>query len=233
MTAPVLVIAHEENSPPGLFARWLEARELPFAVTAFGEIPADPAEWRAIVSLGWEETAASDRPEVLSELALLQAAITAEIPVLGLCFGSQILARALGGTVAPRHPGEFGWVRPAGPEDSPITAMPWFCWHDDAFELPGDAGILASTDLCTQAYRVGQNVGFQFHPEVDEATIDAWLAQRAAGDHPPVDFAAVRKEITALLPGLEARAFALFDWWAAEVGLAASASASAAERSKA
>ena len=225
MTLPVLVVWHEENSPPGLLARWLDARGLPWELRPVREVASDPSGWSAIVSLGWEETAASDRPEVLAELALLEAAVAQDIPVLGLCFGSQLLARALGGSVAPRHPGEFGWVRPAGEGATPVTAMPWFCWHDDAFELPADAEILATTALCTQAYRAGRHVGFQFHPEVDEPTIASWMASRAAGDHPPVDFDAIRGAFPELLPGLESRAFALFDWWAVEAGLGAVAPA--------
>ena len=218
MTRPLLVVDHEDASPPGLFGAWLDARGIVWEMPSRGDIPKDPAAWSAIVSLGWEETANAARTEIDAELALLQGAVAADVPVLGLCFGSQLLARALGGTVERRPPGEFGWVRPAGVRDSPVTTMPWFCWHDDAFELPPHAEPLATTDLCTQAYRAGRNVGFQFHPEVDEATIARWLAARAEGDFFPVDFRAIHAECEVLLPELEARAFALFDWWRDLVG---------------
>lgn len=212
MSLPVLVVKHEDDSPPGLLGAWLDARSIAWVCPPPDEVPADPAPYAAIVSLGWTAGANDPLPAIDRELALVQRAIDEAVPVLGLCFGCQLLARAAGGTVAVTPPGEFGWTYPAG-APSPITQSPWFCWHDDTFTLPPGAELLADGPLCPQAFALGPHTGFQFHPEVDLATIDRWLQARAGSEHPPLDLAPTFEANRTLLAGLQERAFRLFDWW--------------------
>lgn len=219
MDRPVLVVQHEDESPPGLLGAWLQARGIESVNPPRGEVPSDPSAFGAIVSLGWTSGANDPLPAIDRELALLQRAIATDVPVLGLCFGSQLLARAAGGAVAARPPGEFGWTHPTGPP-SPITRMPWFCWHDDAFTLPPGAELLADGPIGPQAYALGRHIGFQFHPEVDEPTIAAWLVSRAEPHHPPLDLGDTIDANRTLLPGLRDRAYALFDWWLERSGAA-------------
>jgi GMP synthase-like glutamine amidotransferase len=98
------------------------------------------------------------------------------LPYLGVCFGAQVLAAALGGTVerAPRP--ELGWVSIETVAPDLIASGPWFQWHRDRFTVPPGGTALAHNDVGVQAFRIGQSVGVQFHPEVDTLLLRSWLA---------------------------------------------------------
>lgn len=124
-------------------------------------------------------------PHLVTEMRLVQQALERGIPVLGICLGAQLVARALGAAVSPNHEKEIGWYDVA-PTDSartdPLLAHLEGCerifqWHGDTFEIPSGAVHLASSSACAnQAFRYGNNVyGFQFHLEVDEPLIARWL----------------------------------------------------------
>lgn len=106
------------------------------------------------------------------------------IPFLGVCLGGQLLADALGAHVHSGRHGEKGvysirLLDQAGTDPLfhglPVM-LPTFQWHDDSFELPNGAVLLASTDSCVnQAFRYGRSMyGLQFHPEVTREIVDLW-----------------------------------------------------------
>lgn len=119
------------------------------------------------------------------EIDAIRTAIAADIPVLGICLGAQLIAAALGAPVVPNAVKEIGWSdvkrTPAGSADPLFrhfkTTEKIFQWHGDTFALPDGAALLAETAACKhQAFRYGAGVyGLQFHLEVDEALIRRWL----------------------------------------------------------
>ena len=124
-------------------------------------------------------------PHLAAEVSAIRQAIERDIPVLGICLGAQLIARALGAPVTVNPEKEIGWydvaVSDAGRED-PLFAHfadteKIFQWHGDTFAIPAGATHLASTPSCRhQAFRHGDKVyGFQFHMEVDEPLIERWL----------------------------------------------------------
>lgn len=124
-------------------------------------------------------------PNLKTEVDLIRLAIDKEMPVLGVCLGSQLLAKALGASVVKNSEKEIGWydVSPTGEglEDSLLSNFMQtekiFQWHGDTFDLPEGAKLLASSPLCKhQAFKYGDRVyGFQFHLEVDKPMIERWL----------------------------------------------------------
>jgi GMP synthase-like glutamine amidotransferase len=126
----------------------------------------------------------AEHPWLADEAAFLREAIDREVPLLGVCLGAQLIARAAGGTVGPARRAEVGWhvVEPnaAGREDPVLGAMPArfeaFQWHYYNFELPPGAELLAENDAARQAYRLGERTwGVQFHPEVTRHMLDHWF----------------------------------------------------------
>ena len=170
---------------------------------------------------------------IAAEVAFLRAAHDAGVPVLGLCFGGQALAAALGGEVQRASQPEIGWValdRPivlrgdgnsdgAGPDRAEgrlEVVGPFFAWHEDAFTVPPGATELARSPAGPQAVAHGRSLALQFHPEVDEAIVEAWLDWgRGQLADARLDEDALRAETAARAADARRRAFALFDGWAA------------------
>ena len=136
----------------------------------------DPSGFDLVVLYGSRWSVYDDRVAhwVQPELQFIHDADRAGVPVLGLCFGGQILSTALGGSVAPTLHPEIGWfeVEPAAPA---IEPGPWLQWHFDAFSVPEGARELARSVAGPQAFRLRANLGLQFHPEADRSVLEAWL----------------------------------------------------------
>jgi GMP synthase (glutamine-hydrolysing) len=135
-------------------------------------------------------------PFLGAELDLLRAAVAREFPTLGICLGAQLLAAAAGARVYPNVTGdpprptrEVGWgavhfVRSSQEEPALVGldgAELVLHWHGDTFDLPPGATLLASTLSCPhQMFRLGRNqYGLQFHVELEDSDLDAWLAADA------------------------------------------------------
>lgn len=124
-------------------------------------------------------------PYLLSQRQLLRRAVDADLPVLGICLGAQMLARALDAQVFRAPVRELGFkpvrVTEAGRRDRLLSAFQSgdrvFQWHEDTFDLPTGAELLAAGDeVPTQAFRFGPSAwGVQFHFEVDRDGVEAWL----------------------------------------------------------
>ena len=109
-----------------------------------------------------------------AERAYLERAIELDVPVLGICFGAQLLARVLGGTVgrAPRPERGFTPLRSTDPDLVPPGD--WLEFHDDAFTLPPGSELIAANEVGVQAFGHGRHVGVQFHPEITPVAYAAW-----------------------------------------------------------
>jgi GMP synthase (glutamine-hydrolysing) len=174
-----LIVQHEEPTPPGLVREWLDGRATRVDVLRIdleGRLP-DVRQYDLIVSLGSEFAAFDDSVSFIArESRLIEQAAGAGVPFLGLCFGGQLLARVLGGRSFRAERSEIGWL-PVRTRDPELVAEgPWFQWHFDSFTLPPGATLIADSDVGPQAYVIGRSLGLQFHPEVTQEIMDAWVA---------------------------------------------------------
>ncbi|MGH9559373.1 MAG: type 1 glutamine amidotransferase [Bryobacteraceae bacterium] len=221
----VLVIRHASFEHLGHFASTLDANGTTFC---YRDILADPQQqvapedYSALIVMGGPMSANDALPGIARELDLIERAIRAGMPVLGVCLGAQLIAKAVGARVYRNPRKEIGWApvyfTEAGRADplfrgfeSPTTFLHW---HSETFDLPAGAEWLAYSDLCRhQAYRYGKNVyGLQFHPEVTPEMIEDWCAQPAnRGDVDAPDVSRLRSDPRAF--DLAPMARAILDRW--------------------
>ena len=173
-----LILQHEDSTPPGLISEWLG--EHGAVVDTFRidleDREVDPIDYDLIVSLGSEFAAFDDtKPFVAREAALMRRAVDADVPVLGLCFGGQLLARVLGGKVFRAEKSEIGWLSVKSRDPVLVPDGPWFQWHFDTFTVPPGAQVIAESDVGPAAFVAGRSLGVQFHPEVTTEIMEEWV----------------------------------------------------------
>ena len=187
----ILVIENFANTTLGLVGDALdEAGATTETRVVHGEdgvaVPEGADGFDALVVLGGAQSAVDDEkhPELPSVVRLIRQFGDADKAVLGICLGSQLIARAYGATNILARPIEFGWhavsPTPGGKLDPVIAPLgegaPVFHWHTDTFSLPPGAEHLATSAMTPhQAFRVGRAVyGIQFHFEASRAVVDEW-----------------------------------------------------------
>jgi GMP synthase-like glutamine amidotransferase len=119
---------------------------------------------------------------VPAELTMLRDAHHHEVPVLGICFGGQMLAAAHGGSVARSAAPEIGWVNIDSDDDSLVPSGSWFQWHYDRWQLPQHAHEVARNANSSQAFVLGRNLAVQFHPEMTSEILTSWIATGGAAE---------------------------------------------------
>jgi GMP synthase-like glutamine amidotransferase len=176
----VVVIRHHEEDSAGFIGAAFEARGAELSTWLFpkeGPLPPlDGVDHVVVLGAVWAVYDDSpDRAWIADELAWLRRADEAGVPVLGICFGGQALAAALGGRVeaAPRK--EIGWSMIDSADHELIPPGPWLEFHNDRIFPPAQAPILARNDIGVQAFSLRRHLGVQFHPEPDGALLKQWL----------------------------------------------------------
>ncbi|HVP74576.1 MAG TPA: type 1 glutamine amidotransferase [Gaiellaceae bacterium] len=171
---------------------------------SWGTPPPRPLDaYEAVLVFGGTMHADHDawHPWLRDETLWLQELLARRTPLLGVCLGVQLLARAAGSWVGPLAEPEIGWcsveLTEAGADDPVVGVLPQrfeaLQWHSYTYGVPAGAVELARSDACTQAFRLGDACwGVQFHPEVTEAQLEGWLVDMS---DPPPDPAALRAEI--------------------------------------
>ena len=187
---PILCIRNDRDDTLGITAGALAEAAVPLArLDAFEPSVRWPAleEIGGLIVFGGEMNVdqTEQHPYLLAQRDLMRQAVDAGLPVLGICLGAQMLARALDARVyrAPVRELGFKTVRltAVGQGDSVLSAFQSgdrvFQWHEDTFDLPAGAELLATgDDVPNQAFRFGRTAwGVQFHFEVDAQGVEAWL----------------------------------------------------------
>lgn len=231
----VIAIRHVSFEHLGTLEALLRQRGCTIRYIDAGIDPLDPAlaaDAALVAMLGgpigaYEE----DRYPFLSdELALIERRLASGGPLLGICLGAQLIARALGARVYPGAAKEIGWapirLTEAGCA-SPLARLD-ACgghvlhWHGDTFDLPDGAVRLAATDVtANQAFSAGDSVlGLQFHAEIAPDEIERWLIGHACeiAATPGAAVETIRADTEALGPALARCAAPLFGDWLDRAG---------------
>jgi len=229
----VLVIQHDHSSPIGPVGERFADRGydvVTHAVVAEEHFTSpgvttdfpDFTSFDAVVPMGapWSTyDVATVGTWVLPELEQLRAADAAGVPVLGICFGGQLLAEAHGGSVQLSDRPEVGWYDVDSAAPDIVPPGPWFEWHYDAWSLPPGATEIARNDNASQAFVLRRNLAVQFHPELTSAMLAGWLAN--GGDRKARELGLDPAALLALTVSVDGRsrerAHALVDGFLAQV----------------
>ncbi|MBN1622053.1 MAG: type 1 glutamine amidotransferase [Endomicrobiales bacterium] len=185
----ILIIKHTLSEGPGLIGDFFERKGYSLKTIELekGEkIPSGIENIQAVVSMGGPMNVYDEDkyPFLKEEDTFIREILKNNIPFIGVCLGAQILAKALGAKVLKAGEKEIGWYK------VPLTCrgiidpvfentdnlLDVFQWHEDKFELPENATVLAENSLCFQAFKVNKNAyAFQFHFEIKPEMIKNWL----------------------------------------------------------
>jgi GMP synthase-like glutamine amidotransferase len=215
----ILVLEHEADAPAGLLADWARARGHELEVAPVRVLDAWPGvdEFHVVVTLG-SEVSVTDASHswIGAEVDFLAAAHARSVPLLGICFGGQILSKALGGEVHRAPRAEVRWREIDSDDPDLIPAGPWAFWHEDQFTLPPGARLIAGLEAEVVAFSSGASIGLQFHPEADGAIVQGWAdSARDKLVSYGVDPREFERQIREQDPHARERAFDLFDRLAA------------------
>jgi GMP synthase-like glutamine amidotransferase len=190
----VLLIQHDHICTPGYVGERLTDRGLDLVLHQVVredrflspdveiEFP-DPTDFDAIVPMGAPWSVYDHQAIgtwVPAELKMLRAAHDHQVPVLGICFGGQMLAAAHGGSVSRSAAPEIGWVEVNSDDESLVLSGLWFQWHYDQWQLPNAAQEVARNPSSSQAFVLGRNLAVQFHPEMTSEILASWIATGGA-----------------------------------------------------
>ncbi|MFQ5497524.1 MAG: type 1 glutamine amidotransferase [Nitrosopumilus sp.] len=157
-----------------------------------------------VVILGAPESANDDLPYLQAEQKLIRNSVEKNIPVLGICLGSQLIAKTFGGKVYHGPKKEIGFYNDLkSSSDSPLFSgfqdpFTVFHWHGDTFDLPEGAIRLASSEQYpNQAFQYKCAVGLQFHMEVNEKMVNLWLdnTEEKLKEIPYIDPQKIRSDV--------------------------------------
>ncbi len=186
----ILVIMHVDSEGPGSLGSFLTSAGVRLQVARLyqGErLPDDTSHLSAVISMGgpmnvYEE---DKYPFLREETSFLHRVINADMPVLGICLGAQMIAKAAAARVTRSPKEEVGWglirLTDAGRSDVLFQGFPQTLevlqWHGDMFHIPENGALLADgTDCPHQAFRCRNAVGLQFHVEVTGDILAEWFA---------------------------------------------------------
>jgi GMP synthase (glutamine-hydrolysing) len=186
----VLSVNHGPSVGGGVFDETVERaghRLSRWTVPLLAEAPA-AEDFDAIMVFGGGMHPDQDgsHPWLADEVAFLEGALAARVPLIGVCLGAQLIARAAGAWVGPAPQPEIGWITveltAAGRTDPVLSALPEtvtaFQWHSYTFALPEGARELATSPVARQAFALdGRAWGIQFHAEVTRPMIESWVAE--------------------------------------------------------
>ena len=185
----VLFVQHDHVSPTGPVGE--RFRERGFEIEEILVVPEDQFgepnvtfdfpdlnDYDVIVPLGapwgaWDDACIGNW--LTPEIEWIRAAVSSGKPVLGICFGGQLIARAMGGSVAPAPKCEIGWTSIWSERPDLVSNGPWFQFHYDRWQLPPGANEIARNPLASQAFLINNSLAVQFHPELNAAGLKGWL----------------------------------------------------------
>jgi GMP synthase (glutamine-hydrolysing) len=195
----ILIVKHIDIEGPGNLGDFLDQKKILYKIIDLGQgdqLPQDLSALKAVVVLGGPMNVDEEHlyPFLNPEIKFIQDVLHKQIPFLGICLGSQLLAKAAGARVIQSPVKEIGWYQikltEEGKKDPLFKGFqeeePIYHWHGDMFEIPVNGKLLATASGCPhQALKIGEKAyGLQFHVEVTDKSIKEWSEEYCQNDLP-------------------------------------------------
>ncbi|MBI5873689.1 MAG: type 1 glutamine amidotransferase [Candidatus Omnitrophica bacterium] len=223
----ILVVRNIEIEGPGTFGEFLEKNNAPYEILDVYNYDAealsalDLSVICGVVVLGGPMNVYEEEkyPFLKAEKALIKKAIENDIPTIGICLGAQLIACVLGSQVRRAPIKEIGWYDIVFEESAKkdvllkglCPQMKVFQWHEDTFDLPAGAVLLAKNNGINQAFRSGGHVwGLQFHIEVNDGMILSWFDEYVKVGSEELSCSKIMAEYLAIAKDLEAKAESIY-----------------------
>jgi len=229
---PLRIFQHDACGGLGYLGTYLDQRHIPYEMIHINEgepIPPGTQDVSGLIFLGSTHSVNTGYAWIEEEIALIRLAVQASVPVMGLCFGGQLISKALGGTIRQAPGMQVGWYRIEVAQEAAAlkgamlpSSFEAFEWHEDTFSIPpGGIPLFYGDCIKNQGFVHGQCLALQFHPEITQSKIQDCLTHYADGLN--TSSACVQSTekmlegLTDRLKQLHAVAGTLFGWWLSTV----------------
>ena len=226
---PIYIFRHIACEGPGYFGEYLNRHLIPsrlIAIDRGDSVPASIADMGGLVFMGGPMSVNDSLPWIEAELELIRQAQRSNLPVLGHCLGGQLIAKALGATVAPNTRKEIGWheVKKDAKSSDWLENLPpsfeAFHWHGETFDIPEGAEHLLESRWCrNQAFAHGRMLALQFHVEMTEPMVKEWAdlyrKELANPDSSIQSYDAMLSDLAIRVKKLQAVADVIYNRWLA------------------
>ena len=184
---PIRIFRHIACEGPGYLGDFLDNQDIPWelvCIDANRPVPSNVDEVSGLVFMGAAVSVNDRLSWIEAEMDLIRQAYKAGVPMMGICFGGQLISKALGGEVTRGEGMEIGWYplyrlssdNHKGWLDGLPVEFDTFHWHADTFSMPpGSQPLLMSECYKNQGYVLGDHLGMQFHLEMTEEMVEAWI----------------------------------------------------------
>jgi len=191
---PVRIFRHIECEGPAFFQSILESKNIAFELIKVDKqqaIKTDLDDTSGLLFMGGSMSVNDPLDWISQEISLIQNAMQQNIPVMGICLGSQLMAKAMGAKINPGPCMELGWGPVRCQKDTSQNSISWlqalpdelmvFHWHGETFDIPeGATRIFANDRYQNQGFVSGPHIGLQFHLEMQTPVINEWLDSNPA-----------------------------------------------------
>lgn len=222
----IRIFRHVDCEGPAYLQTLLQEKSIPIELIRIDQgetVPSQLDNVAGLIFMGGNMSVNDPLDWIAQELNLIRNAVQQQVPVLGVCLGSQLIAKALGARIYPGPCMEIGWYNIDCHASHAMTAnlpanMPVFHWHGETFDLPDKAELLFSNErYAHQGFSIGPHMGLQFHVEMEADQVREWI-QRNPADldrrcETAHDAEAILQNLDTRIAALQQFARSLFDNW--------------------